>query len=98
MFVRSYAYIRSVGADGLRDVAETAVLNANYLRALLADERIARYLPIAFDRLCMHEFVLSGRGARRELGVKTTDLAKRMLDHRVHPRPSTSPCWSTRRC
>ena len=85
VFVRAYAYIRSVGGDGLKDASENAVLNANYLRALLADERIARYLPIAFDRICMHEFVLSGRGAKRELGVKTTDLAKRMLDHRVHP-------------
>jgi glycine dehydrogenase subunit 2 len=85
VFVRSYAYICSVGGDGLKDVSETAVLNANYLRALLADEEVAQYLPIAFDRLCMHEFVLSGRGARDKLGIKTLDIAKRMLDHRVHP-------------
>src|SRR5213075_351722 len=85
VFVRSYAYICSVGGDGLRDVAETAVLNANYLRALLAEEGIGRYLPIAFDRICMHEFVLSGRGAKQELGIKTLDIAKRLLDHRVHP-------------
>jgi glycine dehydrogenase subunit 2 len=85
VFVRSYAYICSVGGDGLKDVSETAVLNANYLRALLADEDVAEYLTIAFDRLCMHEFVLSGRGARDKLGIKTLDIAKRMLDHRVHP-------------
>jgi glycine dehydrogenase subunit 2 len=85
VFVRSYAYICSIGGDGLRDVAETAVLNANYLRALLAEEGIGEYLPIAFDRICMHEFVLSGRGAKAELGIKTLDIAKRMLDHRVHP-------------
>jgi glycine dehydrogenase subunit 2 len=85
VFVRSYAYICSVGGDGLRDVAETAVLNANYLRALLAEPGIGEYLPIAFDRICMHEFVLSGRGAKSELGIKTLDIAKRMLDHRVHP-------------
>jgi glycine dehydrogenase subunit 2 len=66
-------------------VAETAVLNANYLRALLAEPGIAEYLPIAFDRICMHEFVLSGRGAKSELGIKTLDIAKRLLDHRVHP-------------
>ena len=42
-------------------------------------------LPIAFDRTCMHEFVLSGAPARRELGIKTLDIAKRLLDHRVHP-------------
>jgi glycine dehydrogenase subunit 2 len=85
VFVRSYAYICSVGGDGLRDVSETAVLNANYVRARLAEEGIGEYLPIAFDRLCMHEFVLSGRGAREKLGIRTLDIAKRLLDHRVHP-------------
>jgi glycine dehydrogenase subunit 2 len=85
VFVRSYAYIRSLGRNGLKAASETAVLNANYLRARLAEEDIAGLLPIAFDRLCMHEFVLSGRGARDELGVKTLDIAKRMLDHEVHP-------------
>jgi glycine dehydrogenase subunit 2 len=85
VFVRSYAYICSVGGDGLRDVAETAVLNANYLRARLAEPGIGDLLPIAFDRTCMHEFVLSGAPAKRKLGIKTLDIAKRLLDHRVHP-------------
>ena len=85
VFVRSYAYILSVGGDGLRDVSETAVLNANYLKARLAEAGIGEYLPVAFDRLCMHEFVLSGRPAKQALGVRTLDLAKRMLDFRVHP-------------
>jgi glycine dehydrogenase subunit 2 len=85
VFVRSYAYICSLGGDGLREASETAVLNANYLRALLADPEIAEYLPVAFDRLCMHEFVLSGRGAKDKLGIKTLDIAKRLLDHNVHP-------------
>jgi glycine cleavage system P protein (glycine dehydrogenase) subunit 2 len=85
VFVRSYAYICSVGGDGLRDVAEAAVLNANYLRARLAEPGIGELLPIAFDRTCMHEFVLSGAPAKRELGIKTLDIAKRLLDHRVHP-------------
>jgi glycine dehydrogenase subunit 2 len=85
VFVRTYAYIRSLGGDGLKDVSQVAVLNANYLKALLAVEGIGEYLPIAFDRTCMHEFVLSGRGAKERLGVKTLDLAKRMLDHGVHP-------------
>jgi glycine dehydrogenase subunit 2 len=85
VFVRSYAYICSLGAEGLREASETAVLNANYLKALLAEPGIAEYLPIAFDRLCMHEFVLSGRGAKEKLGIKTLDIAKRMLDHDVHP-------------
>jgi glycine dehydrogenase subunit 2 len=85
VFVRSYAYIRSLGGDGLKDVSRVAVLNANYLKARLAEEGIGEYLPIAFDRTCMHEFVLSGRGAKEKLGVRTLDLAKRMLDHGVHP-------------
>jgi glycine dehydrogenase subunit 2 len=85
VFVRAFAYICSLGRDGLRDASEAAVLNANYLKARLAEEGIGEYLPIAFDRTCMHEFVLSGRGARDELGVKTLDIAKRMLDHGVHP-------------
>jgi glycine dehydrogenase subunit 2 len=85
VFVRSYAYICSLGGDGLTEASETAVLNANYLKALLADPEIAEYVPVAFDRLCMHEFVLSGRGAKEKLGIKTLDIAKRMLDHKVHP-------------
>ncbi|HEX2161119.1 MAG TPA: aminomethyl-transferring glycine dehydrogenase subunit GcvPB [Thermoleophilaceae bacterium] len=85
VFVRSYAYIRSLGGEGLRGASETAVLNANYLRALLAAPDVAEQLPIAFDRICMHEFVLSGRGAKEKLGIKTLDIAKRMLDHGVHP-------------
>ena len=97
VFVRSYAYICSLGGDGLREASETAVLNANYLRARLAEEDIAKYLPIAFDRICMHEFVLSGKGARDQLGIKTLDIAKRMLDHEVHRPRCTSRCWWTRR-
>jgi glycine dehydrogenase subunit 2 len=84
-FVRAYAYIRSLGAEGLRDASETAVLNANYLLARLREEGVARYLPVAYDRLCMHEFVLSGAPMKRELGIRTLDLAKRLLDHGYHP-------------
>jgi glycine dehydrogenase subunit 2 len=85
VFVRSYAYIRSLGAAGLREVSEVAVLNANYLLAKLRSEGVAEYLPAAYDRICMHEFVLSGAPMKRELKIKTLDLAKRLLDHGVHP-------------
>src|SRR5438067_4988149 len=85
VFVRSYAYIRSLGAAGLREVSEVAVLNANYLLARLKREGLAQYLPAAYDRICMHEVVLSGAPMQRELGIKTLDLAKRLLDHGVHP-------------
>jgi glycine dehydrogenase subunit 2 len=85
VFVRSYAYIRSLGAAGLRDVSETAVLNANYLLAKLRAEGVSEHLPAAYDRLCMHEFVLSGAPMKRDLNIRTLDLAKRLLDHGVHP-------------
>jgi glycine dehydrogenase subunit 2 len=85
VFVRSYAYIRSLGAPGLREVSEIAVLNANYLLAKLREAGVAEYLPAAYDRICMHEFVLSGAPMKRELEIRTLDLAKRMLDFGVHP-------------
>ena len=84
VFVRSCAYIRSLGADGLREASEVAVLNANYLLARLR-EVAGDHLPAAYDRLCMHEFVLSGAPMKRELGIRTTDLAKRLLDFGFHP-------------
>ncbi len=84
-FVRAYAYIRSLGAEGLRDVSETAVLNANYLLARLREQGVAEYLPLAYGDLCMHEFVLSGGPMKRELQIKTLDLAKRLLDFGFHP-------------
>jgi glycine dehydrogenase subunit 2 len=85
VFVRSYAYILSLGGDGLGEASETAVLNANYLLSLMSRGRAGKYLPIAFDRRCMHEFVLTGAPAKKELGVQTTDIAKRLLDHGAHP-------------
>ncbi len=90
-FVRAYAYIRSLGAEGLKDASETAVLNANYLLAKLRQldvgegRRVEDLLPLAYGELCMHEFVLSGGPMKRELKLKTLDLAKRLLDHGFHP-------------
>ncbi|MGI8731220.1 MAG: aminomethyl-transferring glycine dehydrogenase subunit GcvPB [Solirubrobacteraceae bacterium] len=84
VFVRTYAYIRSLGAEGLKDLSEVAVLNANYLLARLRDE-VGELLPLAFGERCMHEFVLSGGPMKKELGIRTLDLAKRLLDHGMHP-------------
>jgi glycine dehydrogenase subunit 2 len=84
-FVRAYAYICSLGADGLRDASETAVLNANYLLARLKQRGVAEYLPLAYGELCMHEFVLSGGPMKQALQIKTLDLAKRLLDFGFHP-------------
>jgi glycine dehydrogenase subunit 2 len=79
VFVRSYAFIRSYGPQ-LREMSEVAVLNANYLLARL---REAYELP--YDRLCMHEFVLSARRLKREHGVSGLDVAKRLMDYGFHP-------------
>jgi glycine dehydrogenase subunit 2 len=83
--VRAYAYICSLGADGLRDASEAAVLNANYLLARLREHGVAEHLPLAYGDLCMHEFVLSGGPMKRALQIKTLDLAKRLLDFGFHP-------------
>ncbi len=85
VFVRSYAYILSLGGPGLKEASATAVLNANYLLAKMREAGLLEYLPAAYDRICMHEFVLSGAPMKAELGIKTLDLAKRLLDHGVHP-------------
>ncbi|MDQ3810897.1 MAG: aminomethyl-transferring glycine dehydrogenase subunit GcvPB [Chloroflexota bacterium] len=79
ILARGYTYIRMHGADGLRAISETAVLNANYLRALLKD-----VYDVAYDRTCMHEFVLSGRRQKAH-GVRTLDIAKRLIDFSIHP-------------
>jgi glycine dehydrogenase subunit 2 len=84
-FVRSYAYICSLGAPGLKDASETAVLNANYLLARLRRLGVCEHLPLAYGDLCLHEFVLSGGPMKRDLKVKTLDLAKRLLDYGYHP-------------
>jgi glycine dehydrogenase subunit 2 len=85
VFVRSYAYILSLGSDGLQEASESAVLNANYLLARLREGKAGTYTPVAFDRRPMHEFVLSGARARKQLDIKTTDIAKRLLDYGMHP-------------
>jgi glycine dehydrogenase subunit 2 len=77
--VRAYTYLRSMGADGLRQIAEVAVLNANYVLARLRDR-----FDLPYDRLCKHEFVFSGRRQKHEHGVSTKDMAKRMLDYGFH--------------
>ena len=79
VFVRSYAFMRAYG-PALRDMSEVAVLNANYLLARLKD-----VYDLPFDRLCMHEFVLSARSLKREHGVTALDVAKCLMDHGIHP-------------
>jgi glycine dehydrogenase subunit 2 len=79
MFVRAYTYIRELGAEGLRDVSGYAVLNANYLRALLEGDFFLPYKTPA-----LHEVVFSDR-EQKKAGVTVMDVAKRIIDHGMHP-------------
>jgi glycine dehydrogenase subunit 2 len=79
VFVRAYAFMRAYG-PGLREMSEAAVLNANYLLSRLAD-----VYEVPYERLCMHEFVLSARRLKREHGISALDVAKRLMDFGVHP-------------
>lgn len=79
ILVRAYTYIRTYGPDGLRRVSELAVLNANYMM-----HRLAPYYEVAYPGLCKHEFVLSGKKLK-QYGVRTLDVAKRLLDFGYHP-------------
>ena len=73
--LRAYAYIRTLGSDGLREVSEAAVINANYLLARLRDA-----YDVPFDRRCLHEALLTGK-KQRQNDVRTLDIAKRLLDY-----------------
>ena len=77
VLVRAYTYVRMLGADGLRRVAENAVLNANYLKV-----QIEKDYKIKYPRRCMHEFVAMGDIAE---GIRTLDIAKRLIDYGIHP-------------
>jgi glycine dehydrogenase subunit 2 len=77
--VKAYAYIRSLGAEGLKEVGENAVLNANYIK-----EKLKPYYHLPYDRTCLHEVVFSGKRQKAK-GVSTLDIAKRLLDYGFHP-------------
>nr|MBA3350010.1 aminomethyl-transferring glycine dehydrogenase subunit GcvPB [Actinomycetota bacterium] len=77
--VRAYAYLRSLGPEGLTRVAELAVLNANYLKTLIADA-----FPTPYPGTCMHEFVATAKGLKKH-GVRALDVAKRLIDFGFHP-------------
>lgn len=78
VMVKAFAYVLSQGKE-LKDVSQMAVLNANYLLAQLKP-----YFDLPYDRTCMHEFVLSGRRQKKNYGISTLDMAKRLLDFGYH--------------
>ncbi len=80
ILVRGYCYLRTLGAAGVRSAAEMAILNANYLKEILAD-----VLPSAHGKHCLHEFVASAEKLAKERGITAMDIAKRLLDFGFHP-------------
>ncbi|MCJ7433707.1 MAG: aminomethyl-transferring glycine dehydrogenase subunit GcvPB [Anaerolineales bacterium] len=76
--VRSYTYIAMHGPDGLKDISQYAVLNANYLKA-----KLEKHYTVPFNRTCMHEFVMEGRFEGSD--VRALDIAKRLMDYNFHP-------------
>jgi len=80
VLVRAYAYIRAHGAAGLREVSDDAVLAANYLK-----QRLSGAYEVPFPRHCKHEFVASAAEIKRRTGVRTLDIAKRLIDKGYHP-------------
>ena len=79
VLVRAYCYLRTYGPEGVRRVAENAVLNAIYLR-----EQVKDTLPVPYGPRCMHEFVATARPVFKERGIRATDVAKRLLDFGFH--------------
>lgn len=79
VMVKAYTYILTMGNKGLKHVSDMAVLNANYLRA-----KLSKLYKIAYDRVCMHEFVIDNEEFAKKTGVKTLDIAKRLLDYGLH--------------
>lgn len=78
--VKALTYIKSLGREGIKEASSNAVLNANYLM-----NRLKGYYDVAYDEICMHEFVLSLDGLKHETGVSAMDIAKGSLDYGIHP-------------
>jgi len=78
--VRAYAYMSTLGKEGIANISRDAVINANYILSQLKG-----YYDLPYDRSCMHEVVFSARSLRREQGVSALDVAKRLIDYGIHP-------------
>jgi glycine dehydrogenase subunit 2 len=79
MFVRAYTYILSQGHDGLRAIAEHAILNANYIMEQLKED-----YDLPYAGPCQHEFVLSAERQKKTAGLRAADISKRLLDFGIH--------------
>ncbi len=80
VILKAYTYFRSLGMEGIRNISEMAVLNANYLK-----EKLKKFYHLPYDTICMHEFVLSAKQLKQETGISALDIAKRLIDYGIHP-------------
>lgn len=80
VLVKAYAYILALGAEGIKESAQIAVLNANYLK-----KKLSKFYDVAFDHTCMHEFIVVPKSEYIQNGISTMDIAKRLLDYGYHP-------------
>ncbi len=79
IMIRAWAYIKVMGGNGLAEVTENAIINANYLRS-----KLEKIYNIQYDTPTLHEFVINGSNMKKEFKVKTLDIAKRLLDYGIH--------------
>ncbi len=80
VIIKAFTYLRALGADGLKQASENAVLNANYMM-----KRLKEHYYLKYDRDCQHEFVISAKWQKEKYGVKALDIAKRLIDYGFHP-------------
>jgi glycine dehydrogenase subunit 2 len=78
--VRALTYLKTLGKEGIPEASKNAVLNANYMMAKLKD-----LYTMAYDEVCMHEFVMSLSDLKKKTGVSAMDIAKGLLDNGIHP-------------
>lgn len=80
VIIRAYAYTRMLGKQGLRQVSENAILNANYIMA-----KLKGYYDVPYSQFCKHEFVISAKNFKKDYNIKALDIAKRLIDYGFHP-------------
>src|SRR5690606_17261962 len=80
VLVRAWAYVLGNGSEGLKEVSEKAILNANYIKA-----KLKGYFHFPYDRFCKHEFVISLSDYKKQCGVSALAFAERLLDYGIHP-------------
>jgi glycine dehydrogenase subunit 2 len=80
VLVRALTYVKHLGYQGIKEASENAVLNANYMRC-----KLEKYYNVAFDKICMHEFVLDLSNYKEKYGIKAIDVCKRLIDFGIHP-------------